>query len=55
LAFVVLTQLLFAASEPRWMVLNHSAHQAVEAKDYRRLRETLLELKRLLPGNPRIV
>jgi sugar lactone lactonase YvrE len=37
------------------MVLNHAAHQAAEAKDYRKLRETLLELKTLLPGNPRIV
>jgi sugar lactone lactonase YvrE len=37
------------------MVLNHAAHQAVEAKDYRKQRATLLELKTLLPGNPRIV
>jgi sugar lactone lactonase YvrE len=37
------------------MVLNHEAHQAVDAKDYRKLREVLGELKTLLPGNPRIV
>ncbi len=36
-------------------MLNHAAHVAVVAKDYRKLREVLLELKTLLPGNPRIV
>jgi hypothetical protein len=41
--------------EPRWMVLNRAAHQAREAKDYAKLRDTLAELRSLLPGNPRIL
>jgi sugar lactone lactonase YvrE len=41
--------------EPRWLTLNHVARQAVEAKNYAKLRETLRELKPLMPGNPRIV
>jgi sugar lactone lactonase YvrE len=50
-----LTSLAGAAeTEPHWRVLNHVARQAVEAKNYAKLRETLLELKALLPGNPRI-
>ena len=43
-----------AEPEPRWLTLNHAAHEAVQAKDYARLRATLQELKPLLPGNPRI-
>ena len=55
-ASVVFSQLLFAAdSEPRWQVLNQAAGQAAGAKDYAKLRQTLLELKPLMPGNPRIV
>jgi len=55
-ASVVFSHLLFAAdSEPRWQVLNHAARQAAGAKDYAKLRETLRELKPLMPGNPRIV
>jgi hypothetical protein len=37
------------------MVLNRVAHQAREAKDYAKLRETLAELRLLLPGNPTIL
>jgi hypothetical protein len=45
----------FAADpEPRWLQLNHIARDAVQAKDYAKLRETLLELQPLIPGNPRI-
>ena len=47
--------LLFAADEPRWLVLNRASREALAAKDYAGLRETLLELKPLLPGNPRVV
>jgi sugar lactone lactonase YvrE len=39
---------------PRWRALNQEARAAVQAKDYAKLRETLLELKPLMPGNPRI-
>lgn len=47
---------LFAAdTEPRWIVLNHAAGQAIQAKDYAKLRETLLALKPLMPGNPRVI
>ncbi len=54
-ACLVLAAFLLAAdTEPRWLVLNHAAAQAAKAKDYPRLRETLRELKPLLPGNPRI-
>lgn len=41
--------------EPRWMALNRAASQASKAKDYAKLRDTLSELRPLLPGNPRIV
>jgi sugar lactone lactonase YvrE len=47
--------LLAADTEPRWIVLNHAAGQAVQAKDYAKLRETLLALKPLMPGNPRVI
>jgi hypothetical protein len=47
--------ILAADTEPRWLVLNHAARRAAEAKDYAKLRETLRELKPLLPGNPRSV
>jgi len=47
--------LVAADKEPRWLVLNHTAHQAMEAKDYGRLRETLRELQPLMPGNPSVV
>jgi sugar lactone lactonase YvrE len=44
-----------ADPEPRWVALNHAAGQAIKAKDYAKLRETLRELKPLMPGNPRII
>ena len=48
--------LLFAADvEPRWRALNRAAREAVQAKDYVKLRDTLRELKPLMPGNPRII
>jgi sugar lactone lactonase YvrE len=43
-----------ADPEPRWLVLNREARQAIEARDYARLRSALLELRPLMPGNPRI-
>lgn len=51
----VAVQLFAADPEPRWMVLNHAAGQAIKAKDYAKLRATLRELKPLLPGNPQVV
>ena len=55
-ACLVLAALLFAAdTEPRWLVLNHAAGQAVKAKDYAKLCETLRQLKPLLPGNPSVI
>jgi hypothetical protein len=46
----------FVAAEemPRWRVLNSTARAAADAKDYPKLRDTLVEIKPLLPGNPRI-
>jgi hypothetical protein len=35
-------------------MLNRTAREAVQAKDYARLRATLLEMRPLLPGNPRV-
>jgi sugar lactone lactonase YvrE len=43
-----------ADPEPRWRVLNHIARDAVQAKDYAKLRESLIELGPLMPGNPRV-
>jgi hypothetical protein len=37
------------------MVLNRAARKALEAKDYPKLRDTLAELRPLLPGNPRLL
>ena len=43
-----------ADPEPRWLTLNHTARDAVQAKDYAKLRESLIEMRPLLPGNPRV-
>jgi hypothetical protein len=40
--------------EPAWVALNHTAHQALEAKDYPKLRDALAKLQLFLPGNPQI-
>jgi sugar lactone lactonase YvrE len=53
-AFLLAVVLLHAADEPRWRTLNRTAREAVQAKDYAKLRATLLELQPLIPGNPRI-
>jgi hypothetical protein len=55
LAVTVLNLPAADGPEPRWIVLNRVAHQAREAKDYARLRDTLVELRPLLPGNPQIL
>jgi hypothetical protein len=47
--------LLATDTEPRWVVLNRAAGQASKIKDYAKLRETLLALKPLMPGNPSII
>jgi len=44
-----------ADTEPRWRALNHAAHEAVQAKDYGKLRDTLRELRPLMPGNSTVV
>jgi sugar lactone lactonase YvrE len=46
--------LLAADPEPRWRQLNRTAREAVQAKDYAKLRATLEELSPLMPGNPRV-
>ncbi len=46
--------LVSADSEPRWRVLNHAARQAIQENNYAKLRATLVELKPLMPGNPRV-
>jgi hypothetical protein len=57
LAIIVALAFPLAAAdpEPHWRQLNHIARDAVQAKDYAKLRETLRELKPLMPGNPRII
>jgi hypothetical protein len=52
--FALALSAIAADPEPRWLVLNHIARDAVQAKDYARLREALIEMRRLLPGNPRV-
>ncbi len=54
LALLISAAGMSADPEPRWKTLNHEARLAIEAKDYAKLRTVLLELKPLLPGNPRI-
>jgi sugar lactone lactonase YvrE len=54
LCLLTLAILHAAEPEPRWRRLNRAAREAVQAKDYAKLRATLQELKPLLPGNPRI-
>lgn len=43
------------ADPPRWQALDRAARQALEARDYAALRRTLLELRPLMPGNPRVL
>ena len=54
LALTAALTLHAADSQPRWRVLNRIARDAVQAKDYAKLRESLIELGPLMPGNPRI-
>ncbi|HYW46535.1 MAG TPA: hypothetical protein VE959_26960 [Bryobacteraceae bacterium] len=46
--------LLAADSEPRWLALNRQASKALADNDYIELRAKLMELRPLMPGNPRI-
>jgi len=55
IALSFLTLLAADHPEPRWIALNRTARQALEAKDYSKLRDALAELRPLLPGNPRVV
>ncbi len=55
LLILSLVFLVAADTEPHWQALNHAAGQAIEAKDYAKLRETLRELKPLMPGNPGVI
>ncbi len=47
--------LLATDTEPGWIELNHAAGQAIQAKDYAKLREALLALKPLMPGNAPVI
>ena len=44
-----------AQAEARWELLNHAARDAVKAGNHQKLRDTLIELSPLMPGNVRIV
>jgi len=55
LAVTILTLWGADQPDPRWLVLNRAARQALEAKDYPKLRSTLAELRPLLPGNTRVL
>jgi hypothetical protein len=54
LTLALATLLEAADTTPRWRTLNQTAREAAQAKDYSKLHSTLLELKPLIPGNPRI-
>jgi hypothetical protein len=43
-----------AEPEPRWRTLNTTAREALQAKDYTKVRATLIEMRPVIPGNPRI-
>jgi len=43
-----------ADPEPRWLQLNRVAREALQAKDWAKLRDTLVEFAPLVPGNPRV-
>jgi sugar lactone lactonase YvrE len=55
-ALLIAGACLLAAADPdpRWRVLNRQALEAIQAKNYTALRTALLELRPLMPGNPRI-
>lgn len=53
-ALILLALLAVAEETPRWRALNGAARDAVKASDYKKLREILIELSPLMPGNPRI-
>jgi hypothetical protein len=38
-----------------WAGLNRAASEAIKANDYVRLKAVLLELRPLMPGNPRVM
>jgi hypothetical protein len=52
--FVFLCLAYAADPEPPWRALNRTAREAMVAMDYPKLRATLIELRPLIPGNPRI-
>jgi len=56
-AFPLAAALVCLAADPvpHWRELNQQARAAVQAKDYARLRELLLELRPLMGGNPRVI
>lgn len=43
-----------AFPEPRWAELDRAAREAINARDYQKLRATLAELAPLMPGNVRV-
>ena len=57
-ALIAVTLLTLSGADqpaPRWIALNRAARQALEAKDYSKLRDTLAELRPLMPGNPQLL
>jgi hypothetical protein len=54
LVFVFCNVLIATDAEVRWRELNRVAREAIEGKDYAKLREVLLQLRPLVPGNPRV-
>lgn len=51
----ILFALTLNAAEAPWLTLNRASGDAIRAHDYKKLRELLLELKPLMPGNPRVI
>lgn len=55
LTSMTLASMAAGQPEPRWIILNRTARQAVQARNYSKLKETLTALLPLMPGNPRIM
>jgi hypothetical protein len=54
LSLAAVVALCAADSEPRWLVVNRAAREALQAKDWAKLQATLAEFAPLVPGNPRV-
>ena len=54
LAGLLLANMAIGETPPLWQVLNSLVENSIEAKDYAKLRDALIALQPLMPGNPRV-